>query len=39
MSLSCRREIGSGTERRFSPISHGFALLQTAMCDPLAERR
>jgi hypothetical protein len=31
MSLSCSREIGSDTERRFSPISHGFALLQTAI--------
>src|SRR5439155_4230183 len=28
-SLSCSREIGSNTERRFSPISHVFALLQT----------
>jgi hypothetical protein len=31
MSISSGREIGSETERRFSPISHGFALLQTAI--------
>jgi hypothetical protein len=31
LSLSCSREIGAATERRFSPISHVFALLQTAI--------
>jgi len=31
MSLSSGREIGFDTERRFSPISYGFALLQTAI--------
>jgi hypothetical protein len=31
MSLSCNREIGSDTERRFSSIAHGFVLLQTTI--------
>ena len=31
MMLSSGREIGFDTERRFSPISDGFALLQTAI--------
>jgi hypothetical protein len=29
MSFCCGREIGPETERRFSPILHMFALLQT----------
>jgi hypothetical protein len=31
MNLSCDREIRLDTERSFSPISHIFALLQTAV--------
>src|SRR5215831_16104618 len=31
LSISCGPEIRSAMERRFSPIAHGFALLQTPM--------